>query len=119
MGYIGSRGGIMGSTWIGVGEGKALGISLRAAAGAYLENVIPSEDESVRSVGRLKLDFEGNIQLSRGHTGFYAGILFSTTYRFPSPDTDALPDPTENSWDYWSIFLKLGYTTRLPRLLAP
>jgi len=98
------------STWIGIGDEKVLGLSLRAYGGTYQENIF----EPSLAKRRYKLEGEANINFTAGNGYYYMGGMVNGTYCYESPDTSAV-----NTWDYWSVYFKLGYTAKLPDILAP
>ncbi|NOY07648.1 MAG: hypothetical protein GXP33_02270 [Spirochaetes bacterium] len=101
---------LTGSTWIGIGESNVLGLSLRGYGGTYQENIF----DPAQTKRRLKLEGEVNINLTSGSGYYYLGAMANGTYCYNSPDAADL-----NTWDYWSLYFKLGYTAKLPNLLAP
>jgi hypothetical protein len=97
-------GSITGSTWLGIGgSGDVLGLSLRAFGGDYLELAFQPG-----TIHRFKGEAEADATLTHGNGTWKLTLLGNTTWNF---DTQ--------SWDYWSLFLRLGYTLKLPDLLAP
>jgi hypothetical protein len=88
----------MGSSWFNIGEESALGITLRASGAFYGDHMFtPSES------ARAQMDFEGNLEYVKGEAVIFMGAQYSTTYPL----------------DYWSFLVRMGFTTRLSRLLAP
>jgi len=98
-------GNLMGSTWIGVGAGRVLGLSLRAYGGTFQERVLASG----AFVPRIKGEAEANVSLARGNATWTLTALATTTYNAAA----------NNPWDYWSAFVRLGYSLKMPELLAP
>ncbi len=98
-GVLVAGGGLMGSSWFNIGDESALGITLRASGAFYGDHMFtPAE-----AVSRAQMDFEGNIEYVKGEAVYFTGAQFSATYPL----------------DYWSFLVKMGFTARLPRLLAP
>ncbi|MBE3065414.1 MAG: hypothetical protein IMZ69_10410, partial [Spirochaetes bacterium] len=98
-------GNLVGSTWIGVGGGRVLGLSLRAYGGTFQERTLASG----AFVPRIKGEAEANVSLARGNSTWTLTALANTTY-----NAAAAP-----AWDYWSAFVRLGYSLKMPELLAP
>ncbi len=94
---MGANGGLSSSAWIPVGEASSLNVSLRAVAGMSWE--AGSEDEA-------KFEVEGNVGLSRGDAYYYLRTAFSGPFEY-------------NSGDYRSLYIGLGFSSQVPRLLAP
>jgi hypothetical protein len=97
-------GSLTGSMWIGVGQGDVLGLSLRAYGGTFQERVL-----GPAPTFRVKAEGQADISFSHGNGTFTLTMLGNATYN-PS---------IASPWDYWSGFVRMGYTTGLPRLLAP
>lgn len=97
-------GNLAGSTWIGLAGGSVLGLSLRAYGGTYQEKLLATGS----FVPRIKAEGEANVSLVKGNATWTLTALATTTYNTAS----AL-------WDYWSAFVRLGFTTRMPEILAP
>jgi Flp pilus assembly protein TadD len=96
-------GSIAGSTWLGIGGGSVLGLSLRAFGGYYLELAFQPG-----TIHRFKGEVEANASVASGNGTWNLTFLGNGTWNFDAP-----------SWDYWSMFVRLGYTLKLPDLLAP
>jgi hypothetical protein len=97
-------GSITASTWIGIGgDGEVLGLSLRTFGGTYMEKAFEPG-----TIHRFKGEVEADASVTAGTGTWNLTVLGNATYNFDSP-----------SWDYWSIFVRLGYTLKLPNLLAP
>ncbi len=95
------KGGLNFATWIGVGNGNVLGISVLGNAGLYTSRVF--DPDAARF---LSLETQARIEFTKGESTYYATLAGSATFdEFPSPE-------------YWSVYLRLGYTAKLPRLLA-
>jgi hypothetical protein len=101
-------GSLTGSTWIGVGQGDVLGLSLRAYGGTFQERVL-----GPAPTFRIKGEGQADISFSHGNGTFTLTAVGNATYNTSIDPAIASP------WDYWSAFVRLGYTTGLPRLLAP
>jgi hypothetical protein len=95
---------LMGSLWIGAKNGDVLGLSLRAYGGGYQESV------SGVPVNRFKGEAEADVNLTSGGATWSLTMLGNATYNL-----GGIAQP----WDYWSLFLRLGYSLKLPGLLAP
>ena len=105
-GVLVAGGGLMGSSWFNIGDDSALGLSLRASGAFFgVHMFTPAE-----SVSRVQMDFEGNLEYVKGEAVYFAGAQFSATDK---------PPIKVKSLDYWSFFVKMGFATRIPRLLAP
>ncbi|MEE9306737.1 MAG: hypothetical protein V3V57_04305, partial [Spirochaetia bacterium] len=87
------------SVWIPIGEATSLNVSLRAVAGMSWES--GKTDEA-------KFEVEGNLGLSRGDAYYYLRTAYSGPF-----DYDEAED------DYRSLYIGLGLSSQLPRLLAP
>ena len=97
-------GGVTGSLWIGIGDaGDVLALSLRLFGGDYLEMAFEPG-----TIHRFKGEAELNAGVTHGNGTWNLTLLGNATWNFDTP-----------SWDYWSLFLRLGYTLKLPDLLAP
>ncbi len=108
IGVLMAGGGLMGSTWIGIGNDNVLGLSLRTYAGTYQERIFTPAN----TTRRLKLEGELNANLTAGNGYFYIGAIANGTLPFRE-------DNTLGNWDYWSFYLKLGYNAKLPDILYP
>jgi hypothetical protein len=96
-------GGITASTWIAAGGGSVVGLSLRAYGGSYLESAFKPG-----TIHRVKAEGEANVSYTSGNAAWTLTVLGNGTWNLETP-----------SWDYWSLFLRLGCTLTLPELLAP
>jgi hypothetical protein len=92
-----AKGGFSSSAWIPVGGASSFNAGLRAVAGMSWE--AGSEDEA-------KFEVEGNLGLSRGDAYYYLRTAYSSPFDY-------------NAGDYRSLYIGLGFSSRLPRLLAP
>lgn len=90
-------GGLSSSAWIPAGEASSLNVGLRAVAGMAWE--AGSKDEA-------KFEIEGNLGLSRGDAYYYLRAACSSPFEY-------------SSGDYRSLYIGLGFSSQLPRLLAP
>lgn len=104
-GILIAGGSVTGSTWIGVGEGSVLGLSLRGFLGSYQEHLL----EPGLTISRAKLEAELNANLARGSTTWGITAMVTATYN-PS-----IAEP----WDYWSALVRVSCTVKLPEVLAP
>ncbi|MBN1838110.1 MAG: tetratricopeptide repeat protein [Spirochaetales bacterium] len=107
-GVLLATGGLSASTWFGVGESSAANIALRASAGAYQEGLLT--DNPGRKV---QVEGQGELGFSRGEAHYYLRGSFSSTYEYQRGSGPGA------GWDYWSLYVTLGFSTSLPRLLAP
>jgi tetratricopeptide (TPR) repeat protein len=98
-------GSLMGSTWIGVGGGRVLGLSLRGYGGTFQERTLALGD----FVPRIKGEAEANVSLAKGNATWTLTALANATYNAAAA----------NPWDYWSAFVRLGYSLKMPEQLAP
>ena len=95
-----ATGGVMASTWIPVGDASNLNLGLRAVAGMAWEE----------GAGEPRLEIEGNLGISKGDSHYYLRSAYNAW----------LEDPLNlDSGEYWSFYLGLGFSSQLPRLLAP
>ncbi len=101
-------GNLMGSTWIGVGGGRVLGLSLRAYGGTFQERTLAASN----FVPRIKAEAEANVSFTRGNATWTLTAIANTTY-------NTTLAPAVNPWDYWSAFVRLGYSLKMPEQLAP
>lgn len=104
-GILIAGGSVTGSTWIGVGEGSVLGLSLRGFVGTYQQYLL----DPGLTISRAKLEAELNANLTRGNSTWALTAMFTATYK-PS-----LASPR----DYWSAFVRVSYSAKLPSVLAP
>ena len=95
---------LTGSLWIGAKNGDVLGLSLRGYGGSYqdVENGAP--------MSRVKAEAEADVNLTSGGATWSLTMLGNATYNL-----GGIVQP----WDYWSLLLRLGYSVKLPGLLAP
>jgi hypothetical protein len=97
-------GSLTASTWIGLGaSGDVLGLSARAFGGDYLELAFQPG-----TIHRFKAEAEADASVTHGNGTWKLTLLGNTTWNFDV-----------QSWDYWSLFLRLEYSLKLPALLAP
>jgi len=108
QGVLLATGGVSASAWLGVSENSVFHLGLRGAAGSYQEGLLT--DTPAR-----KVQLEGQVDLgfSRGEATYYLQGTFSSTYEY------ARTGGTPAGWDYWSLYVTLGFSTSMPRLLAP
>ncbi|HUX51950.1 MAG TPA: hypothetical protein VMW73_14240, partial [Spirochaetia bacterium] len=66
-------------------------------------------------IQRLQVDSEARVEYDRGNMALWLDAQLSTTYRYNS----AQPDPTTNTWDFWSFTVSLGFTVQMQKLLQP
>jgi Flp pilus assembly protein TadD len=95
-------GSVTGSTWIGAGNGGVLGVSLRGYCGSYQENVL-----SASPAQWVKVEGQADLSWTRGGSTWTLTALGDATWKLAA-----------SAWDYWSLYARLGYTLKLPDLLA-
>ena len=100
-GVLSAKGGLTGATWIGLGNDYVLGLSLRLDGGVYATELL----SGAAPPAQLTAEAEGRVEISRGEGTYYLSALYSGTF-------------SDTSVSYWSGRLRIGYTARLPRLLA-
>jgi hypothetical protein len=110
IGAMLAGGGIQASTWLPVGQ-DSIGLSLNTKVSSYQEHVFDPSS----LIRRLQLDGEARVEYDRGLTALWLDVALSTTYRYYSVQ----PDPTNGTWDYWSLSISLGFGTQMPKLLTP
>jgi tetratricopeptide (TPR) repeat protein len=99
---LSAGGSLMGSTWLDAGAGSVLGLSLRAYGGVYQQRLF-GEQYGLAPGTYAKVEVQADASLTRDGSGYTLTLLGNTT--FPA--------------SYWSLYLRLDYTLKLPRLLAP
>jgi Flp pilus assembly protein TadD len=97
-------GNLVGSTWIGLGDGSVLGLGLRAYGGTFQRKTLATDSW----VPRIKAEAEANVSLSKGNATWTLTAVGTTTY-----------NQLSSSWDYWFAFVRLGCSMKMPTLLAP
>ena len=102
------KGGLATSAWIPVGTESSLNLGLRAVGGGYWEQWFDTEAEPRRT----QIELEANIGLSKGNAFYY--VKAAGTGTFKGDVFNKLED-----WDYYSLYIGLGFSSQLPRLLAP
>ena len=90
------------ASWLGVADGNVLGLSFRADAGLYA-----ADSFNPGASGDMLFEAEARAELTKGDSTYYLSLLGSATF----DEYAALPK-------YWAAFLRMGYTAKLPRLLA-
>lgn len=98
-------GGLSFSTWLGVGEFSSLNLGLRAAAGPYYERLFGAEGGRTE---RIQIELQGDLGFTRGDAYYYLRGAYS-----------ANNEDWTTAIDYWSVNVTLGFSTAMPRLLAP
>lgn len=106
QGVLVAGGSLTGSTWIGLAEGSVLGLSLRGYAGAYGEKLL----DPASATFVLKMEGQADISLTQGNLTFQTSAMANATI---DPTAAAAP------WKYWSMYLNLGCSVKLPDLIAP
>ncbi|MBN2552969.1 MAG: hypothetical protein JXB06_09375, partial [Spirochaetales bacterium] len=99
QGEMVAGGGLSGSAWIPVGEASSLNVGLRAVAAMTWEEM---------SVDEPTFDVEANLGLSRGEGYYYLRAAIHSPFDYSKAEDD-----------YRSLYVGLGFSSRLPRLLAP
>jgi tetratricopeptide (TPR) repeat protein len=94
-------GGLSGSAWIPVGEASSFNIGVRAVANQTWENFGEASQTS-----EATFEVEGNLGLSKGDAYTYLRTAYSGPFAY-------------DSGDYYSFYIGLGFSSQLPRLLAP
>jgi len=110
QGTLLATGGLSFSAWLGVGEFSSVNLALRAAAGTYQERLFLATGDPVR---RTQIELDGGLGFTRGDAYYYLRGAFSANGRI------WLSAGEEPTVDYRSLSLTLGFSTSLPRLLAP
>ena len=107
-GVLLATGGLAASAWLEAGESSAVNLGLRAAAGSYQEGLLTGTPAR-----KVQLEGQAELGFTRGEAHYYLQSTFSTTYEY------ARAGGAPAGWDYWSLYVTLGFSTSLPRLLAP
>lgn len=94
------KGGLLWSSWFALGDGDALGLIIRAAAGVYIEAL-----DSL-PVNMLLVDGDFRLEYSKGSTSYYLSATGNSTFN------------SVNEAVYWSVLVQLGVNARLPKLLT-
>ena len=100
-GVISGKGGLGGSAWISLPGESVLGLYLKGAGGIYLENAGTDDVEKNPQVEGLT-----RIDLQKGDSSYYFSFQGTATF-------DDFPGTK-----YWSLYATIGYSAKLPRLLA-
>ena len=95
---------LTGSLSINAKNGDTLGLSFRGYGGSY------QDVENGVAENRIKGEAEADMSLTGGGATWSLTLLGNATYNLQS----GMAQP----WDYWSLFLRLGYSLKLPTLLA-
>ncbi len=96
-------GSLMGSTWIGIGGGAVLGASLRGFAGTYQQQLT-----SPSPISFLKFEGEATASLTQGTSAYTLDAVY-----------DIAVPTVAGPATYWSLVVRLGYSMKLPEILAP
>ncbi len=99
-GVLVAKGGVSGSSWIGIGDGDVIGLSMRVAAGAYINTIFDTADTNFYMDGDFRCEF------GKGTSSYFISVYGSASITQPF-------DP-----EYWSVFVQLGYNAKLPDLLT-
>jgi tetratricopeptide (TPR) repeat protein len=91
------------SVWFGVGGGDVMGVSARGYAGSYQELVL-----SASPIQRFKWEAEADVSLTQGNATYTLSAIANSTFRYD-----------QAAWDYWSAYVRLGCSVKLPTLLVP
>jgi hypothetical protein len=98
-------GGVMTSAWIPVGEENSLNLRMRITGGGKWERWFGDSPLA-------QLELEANVGFAKGDAYYY--LTTAATGTFSGADFDTL-----SAWDYYSLYIGLGFSTQMPRLLAP
>jgi tetratricopeptide (TPR) repeat protein len=101
QGEMAANGGLSGSAWIPVGKASTFNASLRAVAGMSWEDF-----GSALETSEAEFEVEANLGLSKGDAYYYLRTVYSGPFQY-------------DSGDYRSLYIGLGFSSQLPRLLAP
>ena len=110
IGVLLAGGGIQAAATLPVGS-DSMAFSLNGRLSSYQDHLT----DPANLVQRLQVDSEGRVEYDRGNMALWLDAQLSTTYRYSS----AQPDPTTNTWDFWSFTVSLGFTVQMPKLLQP
>jgi hypothetical protein len=94
-------GGLSGSAWIPVGPDGSFNVGLRAVANQTWENLGDASETS-----EATFEVEGNLGLSKGEAYYYLRSAYNGPFAY-------------DSGDYYSFYIGLGFSSQMPRLLAP
>jgi len=100
-GEMAAGGGLSASAWIPVGEASSFNVGVRAAANQTWENFGEASQTS-----EATFEAEANLGLSKGDAYYYLRSAYNGPFAY-------------DSGDYYSFYIGLGFSSRLPRLLAP
>ena len=95
--------GVSASGWIPVGDASSLNLGLRTVSGWGREEGDTS--------WKPRLEVEGNLGLSKGNSYYYLRSALNASLDERLTFT--------SGGEYWSFYLGLGFSSQLPRLLAP
>jgi Flp pilus assembly protein TadD len=87
-----------------LGEDGGLGLGGRANVSSFTSHTFSSD-----IIKYVQMEFEASVELSRGEASYSLSAGFTNTREY-EPVTQ---------WDYWSFVVRLGFSSRMPRLLAP
>jgi len=96
-------GGLTFYSYNNLGEEGGLGLGGRANLAYFASEAFSSDINKY-----LQMESEVIVELSRGEASYSFGAGFNHTWTLPDYDSD-----------YWSLVVRLGFSARLPRLLAP
>jgi tetratricopeptide (TPR) repeat protein len=97
-------GGLTVSSWSALGEEGGLGLYGRANVSSFTSHTFSSD-----IIKYIQMEFEAGVELSRGEASYSFSAGFTNTREY---------EPVKQ-WDYWSFVARLGFASRMPRLLAP
>jgi hypothetical protein len=97
-------GGLAFTSWSNLGEESGLGLNGRANVSSFTSHTFSSD-----IIRYVQMDFEAGLELSRGEASYSLSAGFTSTRE---------TEPVQQ-WDYWALVVRLGFSSRLPRLLAP
>jgi tetratricopeptide (TPR) repeat protein len=99
-------GGILMNSYIGLPDGNVLGIVLSGGVFYVTQYELYPLPESKQ---RLKIQADASLEYTRGNGTIYVKPEFVMTPNLVIPDS---------LWDYWDIYIAVGYTAKIPSLLA-
>jgi tetratricopeptide (TPR) repeat protein len=100
-GEMAAGGGLSGSAWIPVGEASSLNVGVRAVANQTWEYFGEASQTS-----EATFEVQGNLGLSKADAYYYLRTAYNGPFAY-------------DSGDYYSFYIGLGFSSQLPRLLAP
>ncbi|MBN2735758.1 MAG: tetratricopeptide repeat protein [Spirochaetales bacterium] len=98
---------ISGKAMFGKMETGALEFTANTGGGISFGSILKEKD----ATHRVQIMAEGKVSYASNDFNLYLGSDFSTSYNL-----DAAAD--SNPWDYWSLSISLGYTSKMKNLLT-